>query len=386
MTSTLKIIQHNVLHWRTRNTGLSNIYRQYDPDIILINSHGLTNEQSLKIPGYRIHRKSTTNNQHDGTAIAIKHRLQHKLYDDFISDLLAIDVMTMTGKVTIATLYQPPSRPYIPTPDFIKLFRRQTPVYLMADLNANHTCLGYRTVNTQGKEIHRLIQTGIIQHIGPNFPTYFSARAKTTPDIILTNYRTHHNTLIEQGPLTTSDHLPIIVTISSTPIYTPAPPRPNYRQANWADYQTHINTHLDNNNLNDATPEDIDTAIENWTTSIHNATKHHIPVTHLRPLPAPQHSQETQNTITQYNALRTQAETHGWTYDHYTAYKELQRTLQDQLITDANDNWLSIIQETAATYTDPQVFWRKIRQLTSSSNTPDPHYLLDDRNKKNLHH
>lgn len=68
----IKIIQHNVLHWTNRRFSLSNIYRNIDPEIILINSHCVSDEVPIKIAGYHIHKKNTLNNHSDGSAIAIK--------------------------------------------------------------------------------------------------------------------------------------------------------------------------------------------------------------------------------------------------------------------------------------------------------------------------
>lgn len=175
--------------------------------------YGVKSDESLKIPGYKTHSKNTTNTAHDGTAILIKTNIPHKILNDYISDLLAVEITNTSGRITIATLYQPPTRPYIPIPDFTKLFRNCNLVYLIADLNASHPTLGYRTTNTKGTQLHRLIQHKTLQHFGPDFPTYLAHNTATTPDIILTNHTTHHNTLIAQGPLTTSDHIPIQVTI-----------------------------------------------------------------------------------------------------------------------------------------------------------------------------
>lgn len=110
----LTIIQHNILNWRERRFGLIHTYKQHNADIILINSHGTPNNEHMKIHGYTVHRRNTTNTHTDGTAIAVKKNISHKLMDDFISDILAIEVNTLTGKIIIAPLYQPPARNYIP--------------------------------------------------------------------------------------------------------------------------------------------------------------------------------------------------------------------------------------------------------------------------------
>lgn len=190
----------------------------------------------MKIYGYTIHRKKHTNTHTDGTAIAIKYNIKHKVFDDFISDTIAVEVETNTGNILIATLYQPPARQYIPIPDFNNIFGRNIPVYMVTDLNANHYTLGYRHINTKGRQLHQLIRNGMIKHIGPHFPTYIARNVTTTPDIILTNTRTYHNIHITQGPLTTSDHIPIICTLSTHPIQIPSPRRPCFKQANWDNF------------------------------------------------------------------------------------------------------------------------------------------------------
>lgn len=148
----IKVIQHNVLKWYNRRISLSNTYRIIDPDI-LINSHCMSDDTLIKIPGYTIHQKNTLNHLADGTAIAVKRSLQYKLHDNFISDLIAVEIPTTTGNI-ISKLYQPPARDFIPTPDFIRLFRRQLPVYMIADLNANHPTFNYQHTNRKGRQLN----------------------------------------------------------------------------------------------------------------------------------------------------------------------------------------------------------------------------------------
>ena len=336
----------------------------------------------MKIHGYTVHRRNTTNTNSDGTAIAVKHNIQHKLIDDFISDTLAVEIETHTGKVVIATLYQPPARNYLPIPDLLHLFRRNCPVYMIADLNANHPTLGYRHTNTKGRQLHHLIHNRTLQHIGPDFPTFINYRSATTPDIILTNFRTYHNTHIEQGPLTTSDHIPIIFTISTKPIQTPATPRPNYNQANWEQFAEELTISFSTNNLPEhPTLEEIDTEIEDWYTQIHNAIRNNIPTTHYTTLPHPPFSHHTKTLMIRFNAVKQHLQTHGWDIHTYRNYRNLQHSLENTLIEDSNRYWSKTIAETATLYSDPATFWRKIKNL-SGSNTPNPHYLLDHNNTK----
>ncbi|KAK3892023.1 hypothetical protein Pcinc_004112 [Petrolisthes cinctipes] len=260
--------------------------------------------------------------------------------------------------------------------------RRNTPVYMLADLNANHHFLGYRRTNTAGRQLYNLTLNRTIQHIGPHFPTYYSVNSNTTPDIILTNFRTHHNTHTAPGPLTTSDHIPIIFTISASPIQIPAMPRPSFKQANWARFKNEITENINSTEFPDpATLEEIDTEVEKWHETIKTATENNIPTTRHRTLPTPKHSHETNTIMIQFTALRTHAHIHGWTRQQYNRYRNLRERLQEALIRESNIQWTETIAQTAAEYKNAETFWRKIKTLSGQYN-PYTYYLLDDRNER----
>ena len=108
----LTIVQHNVRHWRTIKNALTDIYNDISPDILLINEHGVLDNDRLKIFNYNVHTTNKTNRLHKGTAIGIRKDLDYRLLDDFDSDMLAVTVQTRQGPVTIATAYIPPNAHY----------------------------------------------------------------------------------------------------------------------------------------------------------------------------------------------------------------------------------------------------------------------------------
>ncbi len=106
------------------------------PDIILINSHGLKSHEAFKIPGYKIHKINTSNSQGDGSGIAIKSDIPHKLQDDSDTDFLAVEVNTSLGPIILATTYLPPRRPYLPFTDYsITTSLHMLLAILMVDIN-----------------------------------------------------------------------------------------------------------------------------------------------------------------------------------------------------------------------------------------------------------
>lgn len=71
----ITIIQHNVLNWNTRKHNLINTYLQINPHIFLLNSHGVKEEEEIKLPGYINYKVYTTNENNDGSAILIKQNI-----------------------------------------------------------------------------------------------------------------------------------------------------------------------------------------------------------------------------------------------------------------------------------------------------------------------
>ena len=124
----ITIIQHNVNTFTNKKFNLINTYRQINPDIILLNHTALKNNTPLHIQGYMTYTKNTQNLTNRGTAIAIKQCLAHKIIDDFTTDLIAIDLETDLGTITIATDYVTPNAPYLDLVDYNSLINRRNPV------------------------------------------------------------------------------------------------------------------------------------------------------------------------------------------------------------------------------------------------------------------
>lgn len=232
----------------------------------------------LKIRDYTIHKKNETNNQSDGTATATRHGIRFRIIYDFMSDLLAAESNTSTGKIIVATLYQLSARNYLPDLNVFTLFKRHIPVYMVSDLN-DHPFLGYRSTNTKGRQLLHLSDSRTLKNNDPYFPTFPSSSTVTTPDIILTNNNSYLNTNITQE-LTINDHFPIILTIATTPIITPAPPSRDYARSNWEAFLADLTATFSNpQTIIEPNPTDLDTHLEQWYNTIKSSFDTHVPIT-----------------------------------------------------------------------------------------------------------
>ena len=214
----ITLVQHNVLKWtKLRANELWNIYREFTPHIIL-NSTGLKYSERIKLYGYNTFQKNKSDEEHSGIAIAIRKDLQCQLLDNTTEDVLGIKVETSHGQIIIVTTYVPPRRHDFPYQDLLSFIRKNVPVYIIGDLNARHLSLGYNNNNANGNIINNLINQNLVSHLGPEYKTWITPMGTGTPDIVLGNQKIYHNIAIKQGPITTSDHIPMIIKISTKPI------------------------------------------------------------------------------------------------------------------------------------------------------------------------
>ena len=378
---TLKIIQHNVRAWtHNRRNELYNIYRTEDPDLILINSHGRKTEEKIKIFNYTTYQVNYREEANDGAAIAIKKHIPHEIIDNLEENYLAMTIQTTLGPVCIATGYQPPRRPRIPIQNIINITRRNMPVYFLGDLNARHQIFNHRTRNASGRMLHDLIQEGRLTHLGPDFQTFISGANSGTPDVILGHTRNFHNIHIKPGSITTSDHLPVIMKISTSPIQTPVPPRYNLKHANWEAFQADL-TNTPAISLHRKPAIEINAHMENWFSTVTTAMEKHIPRTRHKTLPHPRLSDETRNIQAQYTTLQRQAQENQWTRERRHRFTVLQTQLQQICKQEQEAHWDSLIANTEAEYSDPAKFWRNIKRLLGNDQQHIP-YIEDDQGNK----
>ena len=228
----IKILQHNVQHWsRERAIELGNYYRRENPDVILLNSTGMTDRNNIKITNYNVTSRNLLNERHAGVAVAVHKNLRYRLVDDFADDILGVQIETTRGPVMILTNYSPPRRNYIPSAELENKLQSNIPVYFAGDLNANLPAMDYNTYNNNGREVQRLIARDKIVLLGPDFRTFVHRNGK--PDIVFSNRNAFLNYAIERRTLTSSDHFPVILKLSTKPIVKIVEKKRCLKRTNW---------------------------------------------------------------------------------------------------------------------------------------------------------
>ena len=381
----LRIIQHNVLTWtKIRGNELYNIYKDYDPDIILLNSTGKSQSEPVKIYQYNTYQKNHKNEANAGIAIAIKKSIKHKILDEYQDDFLALEIETTRGKIIISTKYSPPRYVEDTLQNMMSIMRKPCPVYFFGDLNAKHGQLGNSSNNNMGNYIVQGIRQGILSCLGPEFPTFIAHQGKGTPDIALCNRHANLNISLKQGPLTTSDHLPIYIIISTKPIQIRCREKLDFNRANWKKFEEIVQNNMLNIDINDnshLTKHQIDQEINKWFENIKNAIDQAIPKVSTVTLPHPKIT-ETQKLLQyRFRKVKTLVEKYGWNRPMRQLYFQLQNELRDEVSQAYYQNWEELIQKTQSLYKEPKLFWNNIKRIMGGKSTDIP-YLINERGEK----
>ena len=297
---------------------------------------------------------------------------------DFYSETIAVTVDTSRGKVTIATSYLPPARPYLPLHDFMRLASLPHPCYLIGDLNAKDRLLGTNGgSNPVGRQLAEEIRRGDWTHLGPRFQTCHSHNGSGKPDIVLANRHAHFNTHIAPGPGTGSDHTPILFTISTNPIVAPTTPRWDYKNANWDAFKDHITGNLPAPQLDGRPVAEIDAAVETFYRVVEEAKEIAIPKKNTRIIPHPVRSQEIRRLEEELSELREEGERTYWDRHKYATMKRLQRDLIREGKRLQSEKWGDLIRETANNRRDTKKFWAAMNRFRGSQ--PSHSDMLVDR-------
>ena len=326
--------------------------------------------------------KQTPNEAYEGAAILVKSTIQHEFIknDWQFKHFLAVKLYTLHGPVIFCTAYSRPNT-QIPYADLNNIFNyNNIPVYLMADLNTNHPTFNHNSSNVHGTQLHNLLTYKRLSYLGPDFPTFFSGRRQGRPDIVLSN-RTANilQHYITPGPPVGSDHIPIILHISNSPIIIPnTTEKFNFKQADWDKFTDTLNNTPYTLEHDGQPISHIDTQWEHIHNSIINAANSSIPkityTTRYSFIP----SIKSQRLLICYRNRFLQNQ-HRIPQIHWDL-TIIRNHLINSLQADHIKHWTHLIQQTEQhRTTSPSQFWNKIFRLRGTSSSKFEYLNINNR-------
>ena len=368
----LKIIHLNVRHWiNTENiNAICNYFLQQNPDVITINSHSITKtDKYVKLANYSAYTKNKE--KHAGVAILIKMEIPHTFHTNTLNkNILAATLQTKQNKLTIVTFYRPPRQTNLPLMDINNYLQLNNPTLILADANIKHQHFGHTTTDQNGKILNNYMQFAGLHYIGPQFNTFYEGNKKGKPDIILGNttlLSMAHYTK-EGSRLTSTDHIPIIMELSTSPMLIEDKLKYNYNKANWENFTQHMNTLQIPNIINMSTDE-IEKQWEIICSHIIEGADAHIPKTKYKLIPAQTLSTRTKNLLRIYN------ERHNIYKDNITQEKiqilnNIKNHINSSKAKDICDFWSKKIDELEELKLakDPKNFFKNIKNMMGKQN------------------
>ncbi|CAF3542565.1 unnamed protein product [Rotaria socialis] len=210
-----------------------------------------------------------------------------------------------------------------------------------------------------GNALSSLINRGKLQVLGPPLPTLIRHNSKTTPDICICNKRAVHNYHIAVGEANVSDHLPIIFTLSSSPIQIPIKERLQSTKINWDIFKETLDTLPQNYNLNTST--EIDNATNTLLSKLSDALKASTPIIRYRPIPYIKTSPKSRMIQTIMNNIIHFCHQFNTNINLYKHYNALRLQLHHELNILHVKHWQTLLNELENKENKtPKQFWDNI--------------------------
>lgn len=221
-------------------------------DIMMISETHFTKKNFLKIHNYSIyHTMHPDGTAHGGTAIIIKNTIKHHETTHFREDYIQatnVVVEDWTGHITFSAIYCPPKHT-IKKNQFETFFNTLGNRFICGgDYNAKHQLWGSRLPTPKGRELYKAIEAQHLQVVSSGEPTYWPTDRRKIPDIIDFSVIKGINKsyLKAESCLDlSSDHSPVIITLSSKILGTEKSCMLSNNKTDWDYYRLQINSLLD---------------------------------------------------------------------------------------------------------------------------------------------
>ena len=252
-------------------------------DICLISETHSTRETICKIKGYKFYHTHHPNNcAKGGSGIFIKQNIQH--YENFKIQTEKVQITTTTIKtkkypITISSIYCPP-RYNLKECEFTEIIKNLGNRFIIGgDFNAKHTNWGSRLITTKGTELQKAIYSNNCEVLSTGKPTYWPTDPNKIPDLIdffiIKNIPTNYIMINENNELS-SDHTPIVLTLSENIIQKPHNPTLVNKRTDWTSFKMELAQKIDLRNPI-TTPDEIETELNKLVKNIQTTAWNNTP-------------------------------------------------------------------------------------------------------------
>ena len=229
------------------------------------------------------------------------------------------------------------------------------------DWNAKHTNWGSRLITPKGRNLLQSITNHNCEYLSAGTPTYWPSDPTKIPDLldffILKNIGLHH-THVEATWDLSSDHTPIILTLSTHTFSKPAIPRLTSPKTDWINFRTLIHEKINlQNQLKQ--PADVDNAVHAFTCLIQEAAFRSTPPATLGKDPTDSTPLHIRALVTEKRRARSRWHRSRNPLDK-REYNRLTRQLKTALQTIRNSTFETYISSLSR---DDHTIWKATKQF-----------------------
>lgn len=220
-------------------------------DILLVSETHLNDQKCVKLKGYNVYYANHPDGTcHAGSAVIIKENIKHHIHSSTRYDYLqasAITIEDWQGPLQVAAVYLPPKHT-LKEEVFSSYFQTLGVRFIIGgDWNAKHTTWGSRVTNTRGRELIKSITIHKLQAISTGEPTIWPTDPRKQPDLIdffISRGISQLYLKVESSLDGTSDHSPVICTLSTSLILREERSVLYNNKTDWHSFYEFIDAHI----------------------------------------------------------------------------------------------------------------------------------------------
>ncbi len=291
MAASLRVATWNANGLVHNKLELENFLHQEKIDIMLVSETHFTSATVLRIRDYRVYSTHHPSNKaRGGAAVIIRHSIKHFEADKFSQDYLQAATVTVDlqwCRSNFSAVYCPP-RYIISQDQFISFLTSLGSSFVAGgDFNCKHTYWGSRLINPNGQQLYSELHSTHSIPISTGKPTYWPSDSTRRPDLldffIVKGIPVHH-ICVEDIPDLSSDHIPVTLTVASSPIYSNSKSSLTTKYTDWDQFRDILHSTI-NLKIRLKTEEDIDAATASLISTLTSAAKLATPTSSTTKIP-----------------------------------------------------------------------------------------------------
>ncbi|KMQ87932.1 reverse transcriptase [Lasius niger] len=220
-------------------------------DVCLISETHFTKESYLKIYGFKIyHTIHPSNNARGGAAVIIRANIKHHEEPKFSLESIQASSVSMQCKrykFVISAIYSPP-RHNIKHEEYKEFLHSLGNSFIAGgDFNANHTHWCSRYSSAKGKELLLAGRSLNCEFLSSGSPGYWPTDVNRLPDVInffVVRGLSANYIKVETCLELSSDHTPVILTLSDSIIYKEPSSSLTNKKTDWDKYSTYLEENI----------------------------------------------------------------------------------------------------------------------------------------------